>query len=763
MYFQYFTGKTCRSTLRLLSMATATTLAITGCGGGGGSDLAAPSKNSMQLTGVVVDGPIQGASVFLDLNQNQVHDSGEPLSPPTRTDGSFTLSTEGLSQAQLATAMLVTHIPSDAYDADDGGKTLAEAGRSGFVLMTPASAYLPTVGNPAQTVLSPLTTLVAGEMAFNGLTLAQAKVSVQEHLALQGKDPMANFVAAQDRVTGNIARTTAIALGEAGKTIKQATTQKGEVAVREQVASTIKAARDQLPMVLSNMQLHDSNTPQPAVLAVRDALTTPAPASAMAAAVRDKRQASGTFADYVVVFKQTVGHPAADAEEAMRGRGGHIRFTYASALKGFAVTLPEAAADAFLEAMERNPNVDYVEVDMAMTVNQITQTSATWGLDRSDQRDLPLSGSYTYANTGLGVRAYVVDTGILATHSDFGGRVLPGYTAIIDGNGTADCNGHGTHVAGIIGSTTWGIAKQVSLVPVRVLGCDGSGLMSGVIAGLDWVVANAPRPAVINMSLSGGASSTVNAAVANTTAKGITVVVAAGNSNADACNYSPAREPSAITVGATASNDARASYSNFGTCLDLFAPGSSIKSTWHSSTIATNTIGGTSMAAPHVTGVAAQFLQTSPTATAAGVANALRAAATTGKVTSAGVGSANLLLFVGTTPVIPPPENVTNAVSVKTLTGSAANVRKGWRATVYVGVKDANGIAVAGATVNGGFTIGGSSVSCTTSTNGACSINSGNVSKSALETTFTVKGISGTNMGYDLTKNAVNSVVVLRP
>ena len=761
MYFQRFSRKTCRSTFRLIGIAAATTLAIAGCGGG--SDSGTSSQNSMQLAGVVVDGPIQGASVFLDLNQNQVHDSGEPISLPTSADGAFSLLTERLSQARLATAMLVAHIPADARDSDDGGKTLAEAGRRGFVLMTPASAYVPTVGNPASAVLSPLTTMVAGEMAFNGLTLAQAKVSVQERLALQGKDPMANFLTAQDRVAGNIARTTAIALGEAGETIAQVATQEGGIAVREQVAATINAVKDQLPLVISSMELDNSNTQQPAVGAVLTELAKPTPASVLATAVKEKRQAAGTFHDYVVVFKQTVGNPAAESEEAMRGRGGQIRFTYTSAVKGFAVTLPEAAAEAFLEAMERNPNVDYVEVDKPITVNQTTQTSATWGLDRSDQRDLPLSGSYTYSTTGLGVHAYVVDTGILASHVDFAGRVLGGYTVINDGYGTTDCNGHGTHVAGTIGGATWGIAKQVSLVPVRVLGCDGSGTMSGVIAGLDWVAANATRPAVVNMSLGGGASSSLDAAVANTAAKGIAVVVAAGNSNANACDYSPAREPSAITVGATASNDARGSYSNFGTCLDLFAPGNSIKSTWYTSTTATNTISGTSMAAPHVAGLAAQFLQSSPAATAAEVADAARAAATTGKVTSAGSGSPNLLLYVGTASVSLPPDTTSIVVFVGSLSGSSANLRNGWRATASIFVKDANGTAVPGATVSGSFTIGGSSFSCTTSTNGACSIKSGNISKSTLETIFAVKGISGTSMRYDPIRNVASSVAIPKP
>lgn len=359
--------------------------------------------------------------------------------------------------------------------------------------------------------------------------------------------------------------------------------------------------------------------------------------------------------------------------------------------------------------------------------------------------------------------AYVVDTGILADHVDFGGRVSGGYTAVDDGRGTTDCNGHGTHVAGTLGGAAWGVAKGVSLVPVRVLDCAGSGRLSGVVAGLDWIAGQAARPAVANLSLGGGASTTLDMAVANTVARGIAVVVAAGNDGRDACSVSPAREPTAITVGATASNDARAPYSNYGTCVDLFAPGTSIKSAWFSSTSATNTISGTSMASPHVAGMVAQLLQDPPGATPAQVAEAIRAAATAGKVGDAGSGSPNLLAHSGFATAAEPPPAPATVVSVASLSGEVALMRSGWRAVVTIAVKDAGGAAVGGAVVGGGFSVGGSSVKCTTAADGTCSVTSGNLSRSTVSTRFGVASIEGTGMRYDAAANLVGAIDIRKP
>jgi subtilisin family serine protease len=313
-----------------------------------------------------------------------------------------------------------------------------------------------------------------------------------------------------------------------------------------------------------------------------------------------------------------------------------VRHRYSAAVQGFSAQMSARQA----RRLAANPAVAYVEQDSVVHVDT-TQSGATWGLDRVDQRNLPLSGSYTYNQNTSGVTAYVIDTGILTSHSEFGGRAGVAYDAL-GGNGQ-DCNGHGTHVAGTIGGATYGIAKSVTLRAVRVLDCGGSGTNSGVIAGVDWVTGNRVRPAVANMSLGGGISSALDSAVSRSINSGVTYALAAGNSNANACNSSPARVGAAITVGATTSSDARASYSNYGSCLDIFAPGSSITSAWSDG--GTNTISGTSMASPHVAGAAALYLSGNSGASPATVRDALVNKATTNVVGSPGSGSPNRLLY----------------------------------------------------------------------------------------------------------------------
>jgi len=348
---------------------------------------------------------------------------------------------------------------------------------------------------------------------------------------------------------------------------------------------------------------------------------------------------------YIVVFKTFATPQAGQAAREISGRfGSRPDAVYEHALKGFAVTLAPGLAAKLAE----DDRVAYVEQDAEVTAST-TQSNATWGIDRIDQRTLPLSGTYTYNATGSGVTAYIIDTGIRFSHGEFGGRAVSGYDAV-DGGTADDCNGHGTHVAGTVGGSSYGVAKGISLVGVRVLDCAGSGTTTGVIAGIDWVTGNhsAGAPAVANMSLGGGASTALDTAVTNSIADGVSYAVAAGNGNQggraqDACKYSPARVPAAMTIGATDKTDTKTSWSNYGNCVDWFAPGLSITSAWHTSDTATNTISGTSMATPHTAGVAGLYLQGNPGASPAAVRTAIYDNSTKGIVKSSSTANNHLL------------------------------------------------------------------------------------------------------------------------
>ena len=770
------------------SLVAAATL-LTACGGGGGAET--PMSATTELQGVVVAGSADGTKVFLDLNNNQSHDAGEPASAAA-ADGSFTLSIGQRTAGELASAMLVAEVPESARDSDDAGLTLKEAGRGRLHLMSPAAAFVHVdrAGRQkaSRAVISPLTTLVAAEVAFNGLTPAQATESVKKHLDLGDRNPMADYKAGADAVLGNIARAAAITLGES----PVSTTERAG----PQLAMSANVLKSALPSVIKGLNLDKDRQPAVSVGAVKEALKTAPKATGTVDASMAALAASGNR--FIVRFRNSVRDPGERGRTLAGNARAELRHTFTRAVKGFAVTVPADTVQAFLEATLQDPEVDHVEADQIVTTTQTVQRNATWGLDRTDQRSLPLSQTYSYFSTGKGVRAYIIDTGILGTHDEVKGRVAAGFTAINDGRGTTDCAGHGTHVAGTVGGKTWGMAKGVTLVPVRVLDCNGSGWMSDVVAGIDWVTANAVKPAVINMSLGGGVSASVNEAVANAVASGITVAVAAGNSSASACNFSPASESSAITVGATTDTDARASFSNFGECLDVFAPGSSITSAGISSNSSTAVMSGTSMAAPHVAGLVALYLQSNPTASPATVVAAIKAAATKGKVTDS-LSTNSGLIYTDLSSVSPPPDPgisdpdpgisepdpgisepdpgisdpdpgisepeppLPPSVSVAALSGNAWVDGRNWRSSVTVAVKKQNNALAAGVVVRGNFTVGGSRLSCTTAANGTCVINSGKIGAKALQTQFTVTNLTLNGSPYNPSLNTVTSVIIAKP
>lgn len=697
------------------------------------------------------------SQVFLDANQNFQLDENELVVNASPETGQFELEMKNLNQRPIASLYLV------AKQTEIGQETYFASPLAAYVIPTSDDQY-----KTLHALISPLTSLVVSEILVNHLSLVQAQESVSAiakninvlfwnkqrhqlsiHQVIEQIRPNWQSIKNNDSVTAldNLLSNSQVAkfnLTQATYNPHHTTELADEIIRQDPPSDLIPISSDKKMVVIlkSNLgNLNHLNTANESVDAQTFSL----------------QQIQAAAQNLLIPFQ-------AQATEV-----------FTNVVQGFSTNISSQNIDQFLEQTLNNPLVDKVVEDTPIFINNtLTQTNPSWGLDRLDQFSLPLSSSYQYQQDGTGVNAYVMDTGIRASHVEFTKRVLPGFSAIADGKGTQDCMGHGSHVAGILGGTTYGVAKNIHITPVRVLDCKGGGSLSSLLAGFDWIMKYGKLPAVINMSIGGNPSDVLDYAVSNAVKAGFVVVTSAGNNSDDSCLQSPARNYEVINVGSSDIHDAKSYFSNYGQCVDLFAPGSGIISSWWNSDTETRELSGTSMSAPFVAGVAALYLQNYPKASPLEVRNALYNSASSNQLKGyIGNQSPNRLLsitpelnFAATEkPIYIAPIVIQfRMVYIASITHTKVKVSSSsWRTIITIKMNATNDGTLRQANIVGGFSVGGKNLSCTTDVMGVCSISSGLISKSKTFTTFTVNDIAGERLLYFKKGNKINSVKITRP